>query len=115
MMGLSTQQIRALDVLAIGPAMIWGGYHGARTNRALGFVLALSGLMTIAVNGDNLLRRTPDEDVRGRAVDLVVGPLMVWGAWQSRDVSVTAATFLALSGVSAVGTNTDNLFKYELR
>lgn len=112
---MTTQQIRLLDVFAIGPAMIWGARNAYSRSPLFAALLALSGVLTIAVNGDNYLRGTPDEAIRGRVVDLAIGPLMVWGAIHSRRVNLPVATFLGLAGVSAIATNTDNLFRFELR
>ena len=70
---MTTQQIRMLDLLAIAPAMVWGAVHSYSRSPYLASVLAIAGVLTFAVNGDNLIRNTPDEDIRGRAVDFVLG------------------------------------------
>lgn len=51
------QHIRLLDVLVIGPLMIWGGYALQREGRRVaGPALALTGLATIYYNGRNYVR-----------------------------------------------------------
>ncbi len=112
---MTTQQIRLLDVYAIGPAMIWGAYHSHAASPLFAALLAIGGVMTIAVNGNNYLQETPDEEIRGRAVDWFLGPLMIWGATNAYKKNVPVAAFLAVSGVSAIATNSDNLFRFELR
>lgn len=49
-----TQAIRVLDVVAIGPAMIWGGALLVRSRPALGWFLIASGVGTVAYNYRNL-------------------------------------------------------------
>jgi hypothetical protein len=48
-----TQAIRVLDVVAIGPAMIWGGALLAHRRPALGWFLVASGLGTVIYNYQN--------------------------------------------------------------
>jgi hypothetical protein len=48
-----TQAIRVLDVVAIGPAMIWGGALLAPRRPALGWFLVASGLGTMIYNYQN--------------------------------------------------------------
>ena len=50
------QWIRALDVVAIGPLMIWGGVALHDRSRVAGWALGLLGVGTIALNGYNWLR-----------------------------------------------------------
>ena len=50
---LKAQYVRLLDVFAIGPLMVWGGYHSMRANKPLGVLLAVLGVTTIAYNADN--------------------------------------------------------------
>ena len=44
------QPIRVLDVVAIGPAMVWGGSLLVKSRPALGWFLVLSGVGTVAYN-----------------------------------------------------------------
>ncbi len=51
-----TQNVRLIDVFLLGPVMIWAGYKVQKVNNPVAFFLAISGLMTVAYNGDNYLR-----------------------------------------------------------
>ncbi len=54
---IKAQSIRLLDVFAIGPLMIAGGYAlDARGSQLAGVALAAAGIATIAYNGRNYLR-----------------------------------------------------------
>jgi hypothetical protein len=53
---VKAQYVRLIDVFALGPLMVWGGYHAARVNKPLGVTLALFGLSTIAYNADNYFK-----------------------------------------------------------
>lgn len=55
---LKSQNIRLLDVFAIGPLMIYGGLKLRKTkdNDLAGSLLALFGLGTILYNGRNYVR-----------------------------------------------------------
>ena len=64
---VKAQPVRLLDVLVIGPLMIWGGYAlDARGSHVGGAVLALFGLTTIAYNARNYeITRRRQESGRG--------------------------------------------------
>lgn len=51
-----TQTIRVLDVVLIGPLMIWGGVALAERNVLAGGLLGLFGVLTVWYNGRNWLR-----------------------------------------------------------
>jgi hypothetical protein len=51
-----TQRIRILDVILIGPVMIYGGLELQKSHPILGPVLSLFGIATIVYNGRNYLR-----------------------------------------------------------
>ena len=53
MQDVKAQGIRILDVVFIGPLMIWGGVHAAKTHKAPGAVLGLLGVATILYNASN--------------------------------------------------------------
>jgi len=59
-----TQQIRILDVLAIGPMMIYGGVKGKDLPAWARAGLVMFGVTTIGYNGSNYLSRR--EEVRRR-------------------------------------------------
>jgi len=52
-----TQAIRVLDVVAIGPAMIWAGYKGTTLHPGLRAFLGITGVLTILYNGQNFLEQ----------------------------------------------------------
>jgi hypothetical protein len=52
-----TQAIRVLDVMAIGPAMIWGGDLIRPRHPGLGWFLIVSGIGTVVYNAHNLRRQ----------------------------------------------------------
>ena len=68
---MKAQDIRALDVWVIGPAIIAGGAiisKQAPERRGLGFVLIAIGAATIIYNGNNWLKREAQLDAeRDRA------------------------------------------------
>lgn len=45
-----------IDVLVIGPLMIWGGLESRKSNQVLGSALVVSGVLTIVYNGLNYLK-----------------------------------------------------------
>ena len=51
-----TQAIRILDVVAIGPAMVWGGSLLLRSRPRLGWFLIASGAATVIYNLANYSR-----------------------------------------------------------
>ena len=51
---MKSQSVRLLD-MPLGALMIWGGVQATRSNRALGVVLAASGVLTILYNAKNYL------------------------------------------------------------
>lgn len=53
--GSKAQWIRIVDVVAIGPLMVWGGI---RAGGLLGGTLALFGAATIAFNGYNFVAKS---------------------------------------------------------
>ena len=62
---MKAQEVRALDVFVIGPAIIAGGSiisKQAPERRALGFVLIAIGAATIIYNGNNWLTREAQLD-----------------------------------------------------
>lgn len=50
------QWVRALDVILIGPLMVWGGVTLAARHRLAGGALVLFGVATVWYNGRNYLR-----------------------------------------------------------
>lgn len=62
---MKAQSIRLLDVLLIGPLMVWGGLVSARQNPVPGFILAAMGVGTIAYNGHNWLHLRDGERIPG--------------------------------------------------
>lgn len=52
---MKPQEVRLLDVLAIGPLMIYGGAELRRRHPVAGTLLALSGVATVLYNGKNFL------------------------------------------------------------
>lgn len=53
---LKAQPIRLLDVLLVGPLMMYGGGKLAERQRLAGSTLAFLGFLTIVYNGNNWLR-----------------------------------------------------------
>jgi hypothetical protein len=53
---IKAQHIRVLDVLFIGPLMVWGGWRARDEAPAAGYGLTAMGLATIYYNGRNYLR-----------------------------------------------------------
>ena len=53
---IKSQRVRVLDVLVIGPLMIWGGAALADRSKLAGLALALTGVATVWYNGRNYLR-----------------------------------------------------------
>jgi hypothetical protein len=53
---VKTQGIRVLDVLVIGPLMVWGGAQLRREYPVLGPVLAAFGVATVVYNARNYRR-----------------------------------------------------------
>lgn len=53
---MKTQQIRLLDVYALGPAMIIVGLAAERTQPLLGPAVAVGGVLTILYNARNYQR-----------------------------------------------------------
>ena len=50
-----TAGIRLIDVFLLGPLMLYGGLHLAKTDVILGSILAASGVLTVLYNGRNYL------------------------------------------------------------
>lgn len=50
------QWVRVLDVILIGPLMVWGGVALADRHRLAGGALVLFGVATVWYNGRNYLR-----------------------------------------------------------
>ena len=57
-----TQLIRLVDVLLLGPAMIWAGDKVSRKHNVIGAFLSVSGVSAIVFNGINFLRRAQSGD-----------------------------------------------------
>ncbi len=53
---MKAQPIRVIDVVLLGPLMIWGGMQATKKNPLLGAALAVGGLSTITYNAGNYLR-----------------------------------------------------------
>ena len=53
---VKAQGVRALDVLLIGPLMVWGGAKLTRAHPFAGGLLALFGVATVAYNARNYYR-----------------------------------------------------------
>ena len=51
-----TQLVRVLDVLALGPFLVWAGAAKSGLPRPARAALAISGIATILFNGINLVR-----------------------------------------------------------
>lgn len=65
------QPVRILDILVIGPLMLWGGLKLREENPTAGSILALFGLTTIGYNAANyyIESRRPDPDPDADADD----------------------------------------------
>ena len=62
---MKAQEVRALDVFVIGPAIIAGGSiisKHAPERRGLGFILIAIGVGTVLYNGHNWLKREAELD-----------------------------------------------------
>jgi type IV secretory pathway VirB2 component (pilin) len=53
---LKSQTVRLIDVAAIGPAMVLGGYHLRRRHRLLALMLGFFGATTMIYNAYNYNR-----------------------------------------------------------
>lgn len=61
---VKAQPVRVLDVLIVGPLMLYAGRKLAPTDVLLGNAMAALGLLTIVYNGNNWLRIR--DEMRGR-------------------------------------------------
>ena len=52
---MKSQWIRFLDVVFIGPLMVWGGMQARSKSEILGYTLAALGVGTVLYNGYNYL------------------------------------------------------------
>ena len=51
-----TQNIRLVDVFALGPFMIWFGFKAKNINDSARLIMILSGVATIVYNGINYIK-----------------------------------------------------------
>jgi hypothetical protein len=54
---MKAQWIRVLDVIAIGPVMIWGGMEWSKDRMVPGMTLAALGVGTILYNAYNFFKK----------------------------------------------------------
>ena len=52
-----TQEIRALDILALGPLLVWAAYQTGPLPRWTRCALLASGILTIVYNAENYRRQ----------------------------------------------------------
>jgi len=52
---MKAQSVRLLDVVFIGPLMMWGGVHLRKSHPLRGNLLTLLGIATVWYNGRNYL------------------------------------------------------------
>jgi len=56
-----SQSIRLIDVLVLGPFMIWAGYEVGKKKDFAGLAMAAAGVATIAYNWDNYKKVAANE------------------------------------------------------